>query len=80
MQTTLARRQRRRRSVTRRPVGRGGSNLRRILIAVPLVAVMVALLTAGAGALFSVAAYNFYATGLPDPKSTLTDIDFEQQT
>jgi membrane peptidoglycan carboxypeptidase len=80
MQTTLARRQRHRRSVTRRPVGRGGSSLRRILIAVPLVMVLLALLTAGAGAVFSAAAYNYYATGLPDPKSTLSEIDFEQQT
>ena len=26
------------------------------------------------------AAYNYYAQGLPDPKDTLTNIDFEQQT
>ena len=79
MQTTLARRQRHRRSISRRPTKRGNL-FRRILIAIPIVVLLVAVLTAGAGALFSVAAYNYYATGLPDPKSALTDLDFEQQT
>ncbi|MGP1674551.1 MAG: transglycosylase domain-containing protein, partial [Candidatus Limnocylindrales bacterium] len=80
MQTTLARRQRHRRSVGRRPTGRSGSVLRRFLIAIPLIVLLLGLLTAGAGTLFSVAAYNYYATGLPDPKSALTDLKFEQQT
>src|SRR6187200_2579210 len=80
MQTTLARRQRHRRAVGRRPVRRGGSALRRILIAIPIIILLVSLLLAGAGALFTVAAYNYYAAGLPDPKSQLTDLDFEQQT
>jgi membrane peptidoglycan carboxypeptidase len=80
MQTTLARRQRHRRAVTRRPTRRGGSTLRRILIAIPIIILLVSLLLAGAGALFTVAAYNYYAAGLPDPKEALTDLDFEQQT
>ncbi len=80
MQTTLARRQRHRRATTRRPTRRGGSALRRILIAIPIIILLVSLLLAGAGALFTVAAYNYYASGLPDPKSQLTDLDFEQQT
>ncbi len=79
MQTTLARRQRHRRAAYRRPKGRG-STLRRILIAIPIILLLVMLLTAGAGALFTVAAYNHYATGLPDPEAALTDLDFEQQT
>jgi membrane peptidoglycan carboxypeptidase len=79
MQTTLARRQRHRRSISRRPVKRGNI-LRRILIAIPIVVLLVAVLTAGAGALFSVAAYNYYANGLPDPKSALSSLRFEQQT
>jgi membrane peptidoglycan carboxypeptidase len=80
MQTTLARRQRHRRSVNRRPVGRGGSNLRRILIAIPIILLLLSVLLAGAGGLFTVAAYNYYAQGLPDPKSKLGDLNFEQQT
>ena len=80
MQTTLARRQRHRRAANRRPKSRGGSNLRRILIAIPVILLLVAVLTAGAGALFTVAAYNYYAQGLPDPEEALIDLDFEQQT
>jgi membrane peptidoglycan carboxypeptidase len=80
MQTTLARRQRHRRATGRRPTGRGGSTLRRILIAIPIIILLVSVLLAGAGALFTVAAYNYYAAGLPDPKEALTGLDFEQQT
>jgi penicillin-binding protein 1A len=80
MQTTLARRQRHRRATGRRPTGRGGSTLRRILIAIPIIILLVSLLLAGAGVLFTVAAYNYYAAGLPDPKEALTKLDFEQQT
>jgi membrane peptidoglycan carboxypeptidase len=79
MQTTLARRQRHRRSVNRRPV-RGGSNLRRILIAIPVILLLLSIMLAGAGGLFTVAAYNYYAQGLPDPKSALNELSFEQQT
>ena len=80
MQTTLARRQRHRRSLDRRPTGRSGTILRGILIAIPIVIILVTVLTAGAGALFTVAAYNFYAQGLPDPGPALNDLRFEQQT
>ena len=80
MQTTLARRQRHRRLVNRQPAGNGGSTVRRILIAVPLIVLLVTLLLAGAGALFTVTAYNYYASGLPDPKSALGELNFEQQT
>ena len=80
MQTTLARRQRHRRAMGRRPTGSGGTNLRRILIAIPLILLLVSVLLAGAGALFTVAAYNYYASGLPDPKEALNKLDFEQQT
>jgi penicillin-binding protein 1A len=80
MQTTLARRQRHRRATGRRPTKRGGSTLRRILIAIPIIILLVSVSLAGAGALFTVAAYNYYAAGLPDPKEALTDLDFEQQT
>ena len=39
-----------------------------------------AILTAGAGTLFTVAAYNFYAQGLPDPVERPQGPEFEQQT
>ena len=80
MQTTLARRQRHRRTVNRRPVGRGGSNLIRIVIAILVIVLLLSVMLAGAGGLFTVAAYNFYADGLPDPKSALNELSFEQQT
>src|SRR5688572_22084045 len=80
MQTTLARRQRHRRALGRRPTGRGGSTVRRIVIAIPIIVLLVGVLMAGAGLLFTTAAYNYYAQGLPDPKSLLADLDFEQQT
>ena len=37
-------------------------------------------LLAGAGAVVAVGAYNYYASGLPDPVEALTNIQFEQQT
>ena len=82
MQTTLARRQRHRTSAASAPPEGGWrpSSVRRILIAIPIILVLVSLLTAGAGALFTVAAYNYYAQGLPDPKEALTNLEFEQQT
>jgi membrane peptidoglycan carboxypeptidase len=80
MQTTLARRQRHRRSLNRRPTGRSGTVIRSILIAIPIVVLLVTIMLAGAGALFTVAAYNFYAQGLPDPSTALNDLRFEQQT
>jgi membrane peptidoglycan carboxypeptidase len=78
MHTTLARRQRHRRALNRRPGG--GSAIRTIAIAIPIILLLVLMLTAGAGLLFTAAAYNYYAAGLPEPKAALTDIDFEQQT
>ncbi len=80
METTLARRQRHRRAMARRPTGRGGTNLRRILIAIPIILILIGATLAAAGTLFTVAAYNFYASGLPDPKAALGNLNFEQQT
>ena len=45
-----------------------------------VVLILVAMLTGAAGTLFTVAAYNYYAAGLPDPTEALTDLQFEQQT
>ena len=70
MQTTLARRQRHRRALQARPNG-GGHLVRNILVAIPIILLLVTLLTGAAGALFTVAAYNYYAQGLPDPKEII---------
>jgi len=79
MHTSLARRQRHRRALQRRPQA-GGSALRRVAIAIPIVLLVLLVLTAGTGLVFAVGAYNHYAEGLPDPKAALSNIDFEQQT
>jgi len=79
MQTSLARRQRHRRSIQRRPTGGGGSRIaRRIAIAIPIVVLVLAFSAGLVGVVFAVGLYNHYATGLPDPKDILTRIEFEQ--
>jgi membrane peptidoglycan carboxypeptidase len=80
MQTTLARRRRHRRALQRRPKGQGGAIIRRILIAIPIILILLGVLTAATGTLVTVAAYNYYAKDLPDPKEALLDLDYEQQT
>ena len=64
----------------RRRPAQGGSVVKRLLIAIPIILILVAMLTGAAGTLFTVAAYNYYAAGLPDPTEALTDLEFEQQT
>ena len=72
MQTSLARRQRHRRAVRPPADRRGGSTLRRILIAIPIIILVVGMLAGRARERCSrVAAYNYYAPGLPDPKEAL---------
>ena len=79
MQTSLARRQRHRRSIHRRPQASGGSKtVRRILIAIPIILVTLAFLAGFVGVVFAVGVYNQYATGLPDPEEILNELDFEQ--
>ena len=80
MQTTLARRQRRRKALQRQPQGHAGTTFGQILLVVLVVFVLTSGLIAGAGGLVAVSAYNKYAAGLPDPKAALANIDFEQQT
>jgi membrane peptidoglycan carboxypeptidase len=81
MQTSLARRQRHRRSVTRRPTSSGGTTIvRRLAIIIPVFAILFALSASFVGAVFAVGMYNQYAEGLPDPKAILANLDFEQQT
>ncbi len=45
-----------------------------------MVFILTGGLLAGAGAVVAVGAYNYYASGLPDPVAALTNIPFEQQT
>ncbi|MFL5775736.1 MAG: transglycosylase domain-containing protein [Chloroflexota bacterium] len=79
MQTSVARRQRHRRLGTRqRP--RGSSALKRTAIAIPII-LFVAVVAAGAMSVLGVvAAYGYYADGLPNPEAALADLDFDQQT
>jgi len=79
MQTSLARRQRHRRSLGReRP--RGSSAVRRALIAIPIILFGSFLAIGLAGLVGVAAAYNYYSQGLPDPRDTLSNLSFDQQT
>ncbi|HZC33927.1 MAG TPA: transglycosylase domain-containing protein [Candidatus Bathyarchaeia archaeon] len=79
MQTSLARRQRHRRSLGRgRP--RGSSAIRRTVIAIPIILFSIFLLVGVAGVVGVAAAYNYYSQGLPDPRDTLSNLTFDQQT
>ena len=79
MQTSLARRQRHRRTgVARRP--RGGHAARNVAIAIPLVLFSTFLLAGLVGFLGVVTAYAYYSQGLDDPRKLLANIDFEEQT
>jgi membrane peptidoglycan carboxypeptidase len=80
MQTSLARRQRHRRALGRRPQARSGSTFGRIVAVILLVMLLTGGLFAATGVLLVAGAYNHYATGLPDPVAALTNIPFEQQT
>jgi membrane peptidoglycan carboxypeptidase len=79
MQTSLARRQRHRRSLNRgRP--RGSSAVRRTLLAIPII-LFAAFVAVGLASVVGVAAaYNYYSQGLPDPRQTLANLSFDQQT
>ncbi len=79
MQTSLARRQRHRRSLGRgRP--RGSSAVRRTVIAIPIILFSAFLAIGLAGLVGVAAAYNYYSQGLPDPVDTLSSLSFDQQT
>ena len=80
MQTSLARRQRHRRALGRRPRSRHGSTIVTAVGAIVVALFVGSLVVAGAGFAFTVAAYNHYAAGLPDPAKALQNIEFDQQT
>jgi membrane peptidoglycan carboxypeptidase len=79
MQTSLARRQRHRRSLGRgRP--RGSSAVRRAAIAIPIILLTAFVAVGLVGVIGVAAAYNYYSQGLPDPRDTLSNLSFDQQT
>jgi membrane peptidoglycan carboxypeptidase len=79
MQTSLSRRQRRRRlNDKRRPRGSGAAKYAALAIPIFLFATIVLMGVAGATTV--VAGYSFLAKDLPDPKKTLEAIEFDQQT
>jgi membrane peptidoglycan carboxypeptidase len=80
MDTSLARRQRHRRTgPARRPRG-GGATARNVAIAIPIVLFSIFLLVGLVGFLGVVTAYAYYSHGLDDPRKLLENIDFEEQT
>jgi membrane peptidoglycan carboxypeptidase len=78
MQTSLARRQRQRRRSQRRPRGHGAA--RAVAVTIPLVLFGILLLLGAAGAVASVAAYNYLAQDLEDPQQALDAITFTSQS
>jgi peptidoglycan glycosyltransferase len=81
MQTSLARRQRRRRiAAGRRPRGGRGNTAARIVIAIPIV-LFAGLVAFGlVGFVGTVSAYSYYSRDLPDPRALLENLSFDQQT
>jgi membrane peptidoglycan carboxypeptidase len=80
MQTSLARRQRHRRALGRRPGGRNGTTVATVAGAILASILVGTFLVAFVGLLIVVGTYNQYAAGLPDPAAELQAIQFEQQT
>src|SRR6185437_15626271 len=79
MQTSLARRQRHRRIGNGRRQRPGGT-ARTVALALPLFLFGTFVLVGLIGLVGAVAAYNYYSTGLPDPKQALDTLTFDQQT
>lgn len=78
MQTSLARRQRQRRLGNRRHRGSGAA--RATAVALPLILFATLVLLGAAGAVATVAGYQYLAKDLPDPEAALADITFTSQT
>ena len=80
MQTSLARRQRRRRNGAGRRPSSGGRAVAGVAIALPLFlfgSFIVAGLVGFAGV---VTAFSYYSQGLPDPRQVFDNLDFAQET
>jgi len=79
MQTSLSRRHRQRRLADRRRP-RGSGPVKYAAIALPLFLFATLLMLGAAGATFAVAGYSYLAKDLPDPRSALEAITFDQQS
>ena len=80
MQTSLARRQRHRRALGRRPGGRTGTTVATVAGAILGSILIGGFVVAFVGLLVVAGMYNQYAAGLPEPAAVLRAIEFEQQT
>ncbi len=79
MQTSLSRRQRRRRlNDRRRPRGSGAAKY--LAVAIPLIIFTLIAMVGIAGATTVVAGYSYISKDLPDPKKALEAIVYDQQT
>ena len=79
MQTSLSRRQRRRRlNERRRPRGSGAAKY--VAAAIPLIIFTLIAMVGIAGATTVVAGYSYISKDLPDPKKALEAIEYDQQT
>ena len=78
MQTSLARRQRHRRSGAARRGRGGGSSARRVALAIPLFLFASFLALGSVGFITAVSAYAYYARDLPDPSKALEGLGFDQ--
>jgi membrane peptidoglycan carboxypeptidase len=79
MQTSLQRRQRHRRSGAARR-GSGGSNARRIALAIPLLLFSSFLVLGAVGFITAVSAYAYYSKDLPDPAEAFRGLAFDSPT
>ena len=79
MQTSLQRRQRHRRSGAARR-GSGGSNARRVALAIPLLLFSSFLVLGAVGFITVVSAYAYYSRDLPDPAEAFQNLQFDSPT
>ena len=79
MQTSLARRQRRRRNGSGRPAS-GDSNVARIAIALPIFLFASFLVAGIVGFAGAVTAFSYYSQGLPDPKGVFSNLHLDEET
>ena len=79
MQTSLVRRQRRRRlGEQRRPRGSGAAKIAAVIL--PLFLFLILAVAGATGATVAVAGYSYLAKDLTDPKQALDDLSFTEQT
>ena len=80
MQTSLSRRQRRRRNGSGHRPSSGGRTVAGIAIAIPLFLFASLLVVGAAGFAGAVTAFSHYSQGLPDPLEVFGNIKFDEET